>query len=165
MITITYNELANYNNGRLVYKTFDLDGVSKDDHYSELTEWLESLPPVHGCPCEEWNVADYEGVNSSYVGDYGIDDDFFKLMEAVDDSHYDLEVFQAGIDCGFSIEDIEERYEGEFKNDEEFAQNHAEQCGLDTEVSWPHTCIDWEYAARELMWDYTSASNHYFRNS
>lgn len=163
-MNITYNELANYNNGRLVYKTFNLDGVSREDHYTELTEWLDSLPPVHGCACEEWNVADVEGVNSAFVGDYGIDDDFFKLMEIVDNSYHSLEVFQAGIDCGFSIEDIEDRYQGEHDDDETFAQQYADDCGVEIGVSWPHNCIDWEYAARELMNDFTSASNHYFHN-
>lgn len=37
------------------------------------------------------------------------------------------------------------------------AQEVAESIGAtDREQSWPHTCIDWEQAARDLQMDYTS---------
>jgi hypothetical protein len=40
----------------------------------------------------------------------------------------------------------------------------AEQCGMiEKNISWPYTCIDWEFAARELMYDYISEDGHYFR--
>lgn len=40
---------------------------------------------------------------------------------------------------------------------QEYAQNHAEECGMvDTSASWPMNCIDWEQAARELQMDYSS---------
>jgi len=40
---------------------------------------------------------------------------------------------------------------------EEYAQELAEDIGAtNREVSWPHTCIDWEQAARELRQDYSS---------
>jgi hypothetical protein len=41
---------------------------------------------------------------------------------------------------------------------ETYAQELAEDCGmLDKANSWPLNCIDWEQAARELKYDYTSA--------
>jgi antirestriction protein len=53
---------------------------------------------------------------------------------------------------------------GEFSSDEEFAQDMADNCGLMTqEAVWPYTCIDWEYAARELMYDYYENDGFYFR--
>ena len=62
-------------------------------------------------------------------------------------------------------EDCEEAYSGEFQNDEEFAQNMADELGLlNKEMSWPYSCIDWEYAARELMYDYSEDGGYYFRN-
>ena len=40
---------------------------------------------------------------------------------------------------------------------QDYAQELAEDCGMtDREVKWPYTCIDWEQAARELQYDYTS---------
>lgn len=40
---------------------------------------------------------------------------------------------------------------------QDYAQELAEDCGMiDTNAKWPMTCIDWEQAARELQWDYSS---------
>lgn len=61
--------------------------------------------------------------------------------------------------------DVEDAYEGHYKDDEDFAQDMAEKLGaINDEAAWPYTCIDWEYAARELMHDYFEVDGHYFRN-
>ena len=40
---------------------------------------------------------------------------------------------------------------------QDYAQELAEECGMiDANAKWPMTCIDWEQAARELRWDYSS---------
>lgn len=63
------------------------------------------------------------------------------------------------------IDDFREAYYGEFESDEEFAQQLAEDIGaIDSDASWPNNCIDWEYAAKELMYDYWEHNNYYFRN-
>jgi len=37
-----------------------------------------------------------------------------------------------------------------------YAQDLAEDIGaIDRDAKWPHNCIDWEHAARELQYDYT----------
>jgi hypothetical protein len=39
---------------------------------------------------------------------------------------------------------------------EDYAQDLAEDIGaIDSNASWPNTCIDWELAARELQYDYS----------
>lgn len=41
----------------------------------------------------------------------------------------------------------------------DYAQQLAEDLDLmSTHTSWPYTCIDWEWAARELQHDYLTAS-------
>lgn len=61
--------------------------------------------------------------------------------------------------------EIEEAYAGRYRNDAEFAQDLADQLGsIDVNVSWPYTCIDWEQAAHEIMYDYSEKYGHYFRN-
>ncbi len=63
------------------------------------------------------------------------------------------------------LANFQEAYSGEFSSDKAFAQDMAEQCGdMPKENHWPHYCIDWEYAARDLMMDYTVIDGHYFRN-
>lgn len=40
---------------------------------------------------------------------------------------------------------------------ERYAEELADDIGaVDANATWPHTCIDWERAARELQIDYTS---------
>jgi hypothetical protein len=40
---------------------------------------------------------------------------------------------------------------------QEYAKNLAEDCGMvSSNQSWPNYCIDWEYAAKELQYDYSA---------
>jgi len=40
---------------------------------------------------------------------------------------------------------------------EEYARDLAEDCGMVSKnQGWPNYCIDWEYAARELQYDYSA---------
>ena len=44
---------------------------------------------------------------------------------------------------------------------QEYAQDLAEDCGMvDTNARWPMNCIDWEQAANELQYDYSSIEIH-----
>jgi len=66
---------------------------------------------------------------------------------------------------GYDLSSMEEAYQGEYRSDEDFAREMAEQCGyMEKDVAWPFTCIDWEHAARELMYDYFEIDGHYFRS-
>jgi hypothetical protein len=91
--------------------------------------------------------------------------DFFEFCEEYKKSIYDLSVFVAAIDLGIPLTDIDEAYQGEFSSDEAFAQNLADELGCtNADDAWPKNCIDWEYAAKELMYDYCSYGGYYFRN-
>jgi hypothetical protein len=40
-----------------------------------------------------------------------------------------------------------------------YAQELAEDTGaVDSQAAWPHSCIDWKHAARELQYDYSGVS-------
>lgn len=70
----------------------------------------------------------------------------------------------AGLECDIPPADFEEAYSGEFKDDEEFAYETADSLGeLNNNSHWPHSCIDWRQAARELMMDYCEDNGYYFR--
>ena len=78
---------------------------------------------------------------------------------------YGEEVIEAALESDIPPHNIAEAYQGEYKDDEDFAQSLAEDLGeLPKDNHWPHYCIDWEYAARELMMDYCEHNGHYFRN-
>jgi len=75
------------------------------------------------------------------------------------------DVLEAATILDISADDIEDTYQGEYKSDVHFAQEMADAIGaLDKEALWPRTWIDWDYAAKELMYDYCEENGHYFRN-
>lgn len=79
--------------------------------------------------------------------------------------NYSEDVLKAAIDLDIRPSDIEECYQGEFRNDVDFAQEMAEQLdAIKPNQAWPYTCIDWKFAAKELMYDYAESGGHYFRN-
>lgn len=102
--------------------------------------------------------------------------DLPEAIEALEDADHDLEVYEAyeenmgtspacASDIQKLIKDADEAYQGEHKDDEDFARDMAEQLGsVDKNVSWPMNCIDWGQAASELMYDYFESNGHYFRN-
>ena len=82
---------------------------------------------------------------------------------------WDVEAVESYISLGIGdddLSDFEEAYQGQYKSDIDFAQEQAEQTGdIDFKNQpWPQYCIDWEYAARDLMMDYSEQDGYYFRN-
>jgi len=62
-------------------------------------------------------------------------------------------------------DEAEEAYAGEYDSDADFAQTLADDLdAVPANAPWPLSCIDWEYAARELMYDYFETEGYYFRN-
>ncbi len=89
--------------------------------------------------------------------------------EMSEENKLDAEVNQAYIDLVgeeyATADNAQEAYAGQFDSDEEFAQDLAEQTGdLGKNIQWPYTCIDWEWASRELMMDYSEQDGYYFRS-
>ena len=81
----------------------------------------------------------------------------------------DVEVNQAYIEVVgeeyATADNCQEAYQGKFSNDEDFARDMAESTGaMPKDNQWPMYCIDWEWAGRELMMDYTEQDGYYFRN-
>jgi len=67
---------------------------------------------------------------------------------------------------GDVLEAFWEAYSGQWETPAEFAQQLAEDVGdIDwANLAWPLTCIDWEWAGRELlMGDYWESNGFYFR--
>lgn len=114
-------------------------------------------------------TSDYEVISHEipdFLTDKNGDLDLEKLTEFFEDApDMDIDIIEAGVNCGVQFSDIEEAYSGQYSSDENFARDMAEQLGaIDNNAQWPNDCIDWELAARELMYDYSEDNGHYFRN-
>lgn len=89
--------------------------------------------------------------------------DVFEFAAALYECEQSIEVVEAALELGISPNHIDEAYCGEYASDEDFAADMADQLGyINNEVTWPYTCIDWEQAAKELMYDYYAQNGHYF---
>ena len=74
------------------------------------------------------------------------------------------QIFNAGIACGIGIDQIEDSYKGQFRNDLEFGQYDFDELYLHEIPDHLVWYIDYEHYAREVMFDHSSESGHYFRN-
>jgi len=111
--------------------TFNLDNLpTYQDWLSAVSGWLRQLTHELGGLCEEWIVADVEDVPDQYVGEYAIDEAYWQYREAVESSYLDESVFQAAAKLDISPAMVEELYQGEHDNDEDFANLMAEDVGL-----------------------------------
>ena len=87
----------------------------------------------------------------------------------IEDNKWDEDAVMAYLELGIGdddLSDFEESYQGKYSSDEEFARETAENLGElpRSNVTWPLYCIDWEYAARDIMMDYSKQDGFYFRN-
>lgn len=162
----TYNK---YNSGSI-----EGDWLTLQD-YSDSAELFEAMQELHEDEEDpEFMIQDREGFLSDNIEESMSEMDFdaiYDVINAVEDSHLDFEIIEAYIDnvgCDIgetAVSDAEEAYQGSYDSDEEFAEDIAEQLGcINRKASWPQNCIDWECAARELMYDYFESNGHYFRN-
>lgn len=86
--------------------------------------------------------------------EYGVQEEYLAACQAY--------VYAMG---ATDLSEFEEAFCGCHDSDEDFAEYMAESVGaIDEDAQWPNNCIDWEHAARELMYDYTEHDGFYFRN-
>jgi hypothetical protein len=98
------------------------------------------------------------------------------LMDRAASAYVDVDVVVAWIRYhgvtdpdAVDLAEIEDTQAGTADSDEDFAREvWVETRGSDPETVWPYGCIDWAWAARELMFDYYSerynGTSYYFQN-
>lgn len=146
---------AKYNNGSLKGSWVDLTQFSD---YSEFLEYCIELHSDEHQP--ELMFQDFEGPEGLYSeSDLS---EVYDYLDALDCSNMDEDAFKAGYELDIPLESIADAYYGQYRNDEDFAYEYAEQAGLIPENQWPLNCIDWHQAARELMYDFTKNNGYYF---
>lgn len=140
-----------------------IDNLGEEYTIDLLTADLSDILNEVGSEGESFEVIEWGDVHRNYQ-DIEDTDELQDYIDNFSAGYVDIDVFNAGIDADVNIADIDEAYSGSFTSDEDFAENMAEELGaVDKNASWPMTCIDWEQAAKELMYDYTESNGHYFR--
>jgi len=87
-----------------------------------------------------------------------------ELDRVVEKTGLDEDIVAAAIVLGIPEQSIGEAYQGRFDTNIAFAHDMADNIGSSDSFNWPHTCVDWDFAARELMMDYSEENGYYFRN-
>ena len=89
------------------------------------------------------------------------------IKEGVELGH-DAEALKAYVDIFHidyaDMDDFEERYCGKWESDEDFVQDLLETTGDIPESLPNYIHIDWEGTARDIMMDYATDNDHYFRS-
>ena len=72
------------------------------------------------------------------------------------------DVIEAALECDVAVSDIEEAYQGEWQNDEDFAYDLIDSI-YGKEVLDSPVRIDWGGTAEDIMMDYCEHNGYYFR--
>lgn len=134
--------------------------------YASKEEFLEACHAVHEDEHDpEFMFQSTEGPTFGMISEDDIDGDIFNLLSQLDDDEIEMyEAYRKNVSDG-TFRDAQDAYVGTYQSDEEFAEELAEEMGFITSnAKWPYTCIDWEQAARDLMYDYFQVDGHYFHN-
>jgi len=151
---------AKYNNGSISGEWLTLS------NYVDAEDFLIACQELHQDEHDpEFMFQDIDGEHFGMISESSIDDSLWELINTLDDDEAEIyAAYRKNFDGSWA--ECQDAYSGKYDSDEAFAEDMAEQCGmLQDKVSWPYTCIDWEWAARELMYDYIEENGHYFRNS
>ncbi|HXS59729.1 MAG TPA: antirestriction protein ArdA [Candidatus Sulfopaludibacter sp.] len=108
----------------------------------------------------EIEITDFEGVPDKWAKEINV----WEFAEAFAESEQEMEVIEAALNLDINQSDIDEAFQGIYKDDKDFAYQMAQDLGaIDKYAKWPNNCIDWDKAASELMYDYSEYNGYYFR--
>ena len=129
----------------------DEAGFNNTDDFEEITDLSELTYEII-----DWGeVDDYENLHDIDV--------LNEIAETSDLEYYDWEVISAALYCDVQISDISEAYQGQYKDDADFAENLCTEVG-DIPSNLPsYIYIDWERTANDIMMDYSESDGYYFR--
>jgi hypothetical protein len=171
--------MACYNGGNLVGEWWD--AVEAPLTMEEFDTDVSPLPDDHTAEGhEELWCYDTEGMPVRDEMSPSTAKAWADLFTEVDDSqHGALTAYirsqEIKAPADVTVSEFEDAYAGEvsrsssFRPDEEFAQSLWEDTRDGPAITeWPYSCIDWEYAARELMYEFNKEEvgdvTYYFHN-
>jgi antirestriction protein len=167
----SYNNGSQFEFGHWVELNDFLDAEELSNYITQHFKECDEESPLDS-PREETMITDYEGFPEAFYSESMNFESLYNYFERAESCGLDTEIVEAFASLGnYDVKDtdsffdaLEESYSGSFNSDEDFAEDTAEQIGVEISNSWPHNCIDWERAARDLMLDYYENSGHYFRS-
>lgn len=152
---------AKYNDGSLFGQWVD---VSSFDDYDEFIDYLRRLHADE--PDPEFMVQDYENFPKSLYSETCVcSEDWFEKIKMIAESDQ-KEAIEAYIDYygDFDERDFEDRYEGAWDSEEDFAEYLVDEIGMEN-IQNKDYYFDYEKFARDLfLSDYDYCDGYVFRS-
>lgn len=158
-----------YNNGALFGKW--LAGELIGDPVAAGLATLETVgdytaPRCVRCFGDEFGVFDHQGFLGIVRGECSLSEAAAaaETVADIEAAEIDLEAAAAYIDDRgeWDSSDFEDSYIGEYDSMKDFALEYADMTdAIDEHAKWPYSCIDWDYAARELENSFTFLAGRY----
>lgn len=171
-IQIYVGTYKKYNEGSLFGKWMKISDYSD---YEDLSDAMQELHKDEDDA--ELMFQDFEAPElferMGLISESYLSTDIYEIIEKIENCSYDIEIISAYVDCfGYYckgidelIEKVEESYQGEYQSDEEFAEQLLTETCCIPENLPSYLYIDWERTARDIMFDYSTSNNYYFRCS
>lgn len=168
-ISVYVSTYKKYNEGSLFGKWIKLSD------YVDYDDFLKAIKELHKDEEDpEFMFQDYECPNFietlGLISESYLSKEIYNITNLISDLNYDYEVWDSFFDCfgTMDLNDAKSRindcYYGRFDSDIEFVQYLLEETG-DLPENLPfYIHIDWEATARDIMMDFSTSENHYFRN-
>lgn len=125
--------LSDYNEGNSYGKWLDLSDYADGETVLEaIYEFLDEVRDEHGGgKREEFAIHDYEGFPSHYYSEHMSKENFDDVYAFIELAKtIPADAIEGYVDYGHSLDDIEEAYEGQYKNEEDFAQQFIADIGM-----------------------------------
>ncbi len=164
MRKITLYSLDDYNNGLIIPFTIELDNLNFQQFQAEIQKQLQKIDQEQGGGSRErWKVATYENIPSDFIGEYCLDKAFFDYLDKLRNSKIDETIFQAGIECGLSLEDIENCYRGKFESDTAFTEKYIQEHNILEKIPAElRDYFDRKAYCKDIMRQHDAANGFYF---
>lgn len=151
---------AKYNNGSIAGKWLNLED------YTDKEEFIDACLELHKDEEDpELMFQDWEGIPEAMVSECSIDEAMWELMVAYGEHGQEAVEAFVSIFGEWDADAFNDRYQGEWADDETFADNFIESTGMLADV--PDSIaryFDYSAFARDLMYDYSQENGHYFSN-
>lgn len=148
-----------YNCGSIFGKWLDLT------NYSDKYDFLEDCKELHSDEDDpEFMYQDFENFPDELYSESSISE-VFEYLDALEQSRMDQEAFDAGVAIGFGLNEIKDKYIGEFDSCADFAEEYAIEFGLVSENDWSFYHINWQKVwDSEFKHSCIEENGHFFYN-
>jgi antirestriction protein len=156
--------LSAYNSGHL--HRMWIDATQDSSEIQEDIDWMLSWSPVRDTEaCEEWAIHDYENWQDIKLGEHEDIEHIAELAQLLEEHGKAYALYYEHYGSDTTAEDFQERYLGQYEDEEDFVYEMWEQDGTLKklqEIGINECYINWEAIARDwFISDFFSAEVGY----